>query len=165
MIDALGGSSDLGIDLHLLEKAYEDDKEIAEIESIEFQYKMLADFDDEIQLMLLQSSIETYEDQDSAAVEFKEMMDLWASGNEEEFSEYLNGVDYEEMTDEEIRIFERYNQEMTLNRNLNMADYAEQALSSGKEVFICVGSAHIIGDDAVADLLSQRGYKVERITK
>ena len=44
-----------------------------------------------------------------------------------------------------------------------LADFAEQALSSGKEIFICVGAAHIVGDGAVADLMSQRGYTVERV--
>ncbi len=164
MIEDLGGDAELGIDQHLIERAYEAEKEIVEIESVEFQYSMLGDFVDDIQLMLLQSSIEMYEDIDTAAAELEEMMDLWASGDEAAFTDYLNSDD-ETMTDEEIEIYERYDQIMVANRNMNMADYAEYALSSGKEVFICVGSAHILGDGAVADLLSQRGYKVERITE
>lgn len=165
MLEQLGGNAELGIDQHLLEKAYEDEKEIAEIESIELQYKMLADYDDDIQIMLLESSVEAYENLETTADELKEMMDFWASGDEKAFADYLSTVDLENATDEEIKTYERYDQVMVTERNLNMADYAEEALSSGKEVFICVGSAHIIGDDAVADLLSQRGYKVERITK
>lgn len=164
MIEQLGGNSELGIDQHLLEKAYETEKEIVEIESIEFQYSMLGDFDDEIQLMLLKSSVEMCEDIDTAAADLEEMMDLWASGDEKAFTAYLNDDD-ETMTDEEIEIYERYDQIMVTNRNLHMADYAEYALSSGKEVFICVGAAHILGDGAIADLLSQRGYKVERISR
>jgi uncharacterized protein YbaP (TraB family) len=45
-----------------------------------------------------------------------------------------------------------------------MADYAEEALKSGKEIFICVGAAHVVGEGAVADLLAQRGYTVELVT-
>ena len=41
-----------------------------------------------------------------------------------------------------------------------MTDFAEDALASGKEVFICVGAAHIVGDGAMAQLLAQRGYTV-----
>lgn len=35
----------------------------------------------------------------------------------------------------------------------------------GEEVFICVGSAHVVGEGAMADLLAKRGYKVELVTK
>ena len=67
------------------------------------------------------------------------------------------------MTQEEKAVYEKYNQAMVTDRNNSMAQYAENALASGKEVFICVGAAHIVGDGAVADLLSQLGYTVERI--
>jgi uncharacterized protein YbaP (TraB family) len=46
-----------------------------------------------------------------------------------------------------------------------MADYAEEAVESGKEVFICVGAAHVVGEGAMADLLEERGYKVELVKK
>jgi uncharacterized protein YbaP (TraB family) len=52
---------------------------------------------------------------------------------------------------------------MVTQRNISMADFAEEALDSGKEVFICVGAAHVVGPGAMADLLTQRGYTVEVI--
>lgn len=61
-------------------------------------------------------------------------------------------------------MYVEYNDAMMVQRNLAMADYAEEALASGKEVFICVGAAHVVGEGAMADLLAQRGYTVERIT-
>jgi len=91
------------------------------------------------------------------------MMDLWASGDESAFIAYLNTSD-DTMTDKEKQIYEKYNQAMLVDRNLAMANYAENALLSGKEVFICVGAAHIVGSGAVAELLAQRGYTVECIT-
>ena len=41
-----------------------------------------------------------------------------------------------------------------------MTDFAEDALASGDEVFICVGAAHVVGEGAMADLLAKRGYTV-----
>ncbi len=164
MIEEMGGDINLGIDRHLIDRAYDTEKEILEIESAEFQYKMLADFDDDIQIMLLQSAIEMYEDKDTASADMKEMMDLWASGDENAFISYLTITD-DTMTDEEKRTYEKYNQIMLINRNIAMADFATNALSQGKEIFICVGSAHIFGAGAMVDLLTQRGYKVERITQ
>ena len=46
-----------------------------------------------------------------------------------------------------------------------MADFTENALKSGEEVFVCVGAAHVIGVDSMIELLTDRGYTVERITE
>lgn len=162
MVMEMGGNADLGIDRHLLDMAYDTEKEIIEIESAEFQYKMLADFEDDVQIMFLKSAVQSYEEADETVAGLEKMMDLWAAGDESAFSEYLNASD-DTMTEEEKQTYEKYNQVMITDRNLAMADYAEEALSGGKEIFICVGAAHIVGEGAVAELLSQRGYLVERI--
>ncbi len=158
----LGADVNLGIDRYLINSASKENKEIIEVESAEFQYKMLADFDNEIQALLLASAVQSCQYPDIVKEDLKVMMDLWASGDEKAFAEYLNKSD-ETMTDEVKTVYERYNKAMITDRNLNMTDFAEQALSSGKEIFICVGAAHIVGDGAVADLMSQRGYTVERV--
>jgi len=163
MWEELGGNTNLGIDRHLTNAAYEAEKEVLEIESAEFQYKMLAGFDDEVQAMLLTSAVQSYENKNEASASVEMMMDLWASGDESAFIAYLNTSD-DTMTDKEKQIYEKYNQAMLVDRNLAMANYAENALLSGKEVFICVGAAHIVGSGAVAELLAQRGYTVECIT-
>lgn len=164
MVSELGGDVELGIDRHLINRAYGANKEIIEVESAEFQYQLLADFDDEVQVMLLESAVATYENKDEAAEALTEMMDLWASGDENAFAEYLKDSD-DTMTEEEKQIYARYEKAMTTDRNLTMTDFAEEALRSGKEVFICVGAAHIVGEGAMAQLLAQRGYTVECITK
>ena len=163
MTQEQGADSNLGIDRHLLDKAKKAGKEIAEIESAAFQYQMLAQFDDDVQLMILQSALASYENKEDAAAALKTLMDLWAAGNENDLEAYLNATD-SAMTDEEKAIYAKYNQAMVTDRNLTMAQYAEAALASGKEVFICVGAAHVVGNGAMADLLAQRGYTVECIT-
>ena len=124
MIEEMGGDINLGIDRHLIDRAYDTEKEILEIESAEFQYKMLADFDDDIQIMLLQSAIEMYEDKDTASADMKEMMDLWASGDENAFISYLTITD-DTMTDEEKRIYEKYNQELN-KEEMQLENKAEE---------------------------------------
>ena len=162
-IEQLGGDSELGIDRHLLEKAKDDGKEIDEIESAEFQYGMMADFSEELQIFLLESSVESYNDKDKAKKEVERMMDLWASGDEKAFAEFIAEED-DEITEKEQEIYEEYQNAMMVERNVSMADYAEDALASGDEVFICVGAAHVIGEGAMAELLTERGYTVEKIT-
>ncbi len=164
MLADLGGDPNYGIDKHLIDAAYDTEKEIIEIESAEFQYKLLANFEEDIQLMILESAVESYESKEEASAELAELMDLWASGDETAFAEYLNAYD-DTMTESEMQTIEKYNQAMITDRNLTMTAYAEEAISSGKEIFICVGAAHILGDGALADLLSERGYSVVRITE
>lgn len=164
MVTDIGGDPALGIDRHLIDAAYEAEKEIVEIESAQIQYKMLADFDEDIQLMMLESAVESYENKEETAEGLAALMDLWASGDERAFAAYLNTPDAT-VTEDEKALLEEYNRIMVTERNLTMAAYAEEALVSGKDTFICVGAAHVVGEGALADLLARRGYMVTRITK
>lgn len=162
--EKMGLNINLGIDRHLLDRAYENQKEILEVESAELQYQMMAGFSDDLQALLLEETVDMYENPKTAKSELDELMDIWAAGDEKEFSEYLSNED-QDMTTEEKQLYEEYIKAMFMDRNLSMTDYAEASLKSGKEVFICVGAAHIVGEGAVAELLKQRGYKVECITR
>ncbi len=164
MVTDIGGDPALGIDRHLIDAAYEAEKEIVEIESAQIQYKMLADFDEDIQLMMLESAVESYENKEETAEGLAALMDLWASGDERAFAAYLNAPDAT-VTEDEKALLEEYNRIIVTERNLTMAAYAEEALDSGKDTFICVGAAHVVGEGALADLLARRGYTVTRITK
>lgn len=158
----LGGDAKLGIDRHFLNLAKESGKTVLEIESAELQYSLMAGFSDELQCLTLESAVEQYENPEEARKDLKSMMDLWASGDEQAFADFLANDD-QNMTADEKEIYKEYKQIMITDRNLSMADWAENALSSGDEVFIVVGAAHVIGEGALADLLTQRGYTVERI--
>ena len=161
LMERLGADIRLGVDRHLLERARAAGKEILEVENALSQYQMLAGFSDELQALLLEASVALYNAPEAAREDLTEMMELWASGDEQAFAAYLAGSD-ENMTPEEALLYEEYNQAMLADRNLFMADYAEAALLSGKEIFICVGAAHVIGEGAMTQLLSERGYIVER---
>jgi len=164
LAEQLGSDANLGIDLHLLERAYTDKKQIIEIESAQFQYQMMADFSDELQAKLLEDSLEMYDNLELAKEDLNQLMDLWASGDEQAFAAYLASED-DDLTAEELPLYEEHNDAMIVRRNQSMTDYAENALKSGKEVFICVGAAHVVGNGAMAQLLAQRGYTVELITQ
>lgn len=152
----------LGIDTHLIERAYADGKEVLEVESAEFQYGMMADFSPELQELLLEGSVAYFSDLAAVKEDMKAMVELWANGDEAAFAAYLT-EEGEFSSEEERKLYEEYNNAMIVERNNAMTDYAETVLKSGKEVFICVGAAHIVGEGAMADLLRQRGYTVELV--
>lgn len=157
----MGVDFSLGIDRHLLNWAKEEKMPIYEIESAEFQYGMMAGFSDELQVYLLESALEGYEDPALLEEDLEDMLELWTSGDETAFKAYLS--EEGDIPPEEAALYEEYNRVMITDRNIGMTDYAEAALASGEEVFICVGAAHVVGAGAMADLLSQRGYTVELV--
>ena len=61
-------------------------------------------------------------------------------------------------------LYDEYTEKLITARNATMTEYAENALLSGKEVFLCVGAAHIIGEGAIAENLRQLGYTVELVS-
>lgn len=164
MMQDMDADVELGVDRHLLERAKAAKKEILEIESAELQYHWMAGFSLELQTLLLKSAVQMYQNPEASKADLQNMMDLWASGDEAAFAAYLATSDAN-MTPAEQALYEEYNEVMIDLRNQDMADYAEAALLSGEEVFICVGAAHVVGEGAMADLLAQRGYSVELVTK
>ena len=163
MLEQTEADSDLGIDMHFLNLAHEDDKKIIDIESAEFQYGMMAKFSESLQILLLEEIISEYEDINSFSNELDDLITLWSEGDEKEFAEFLNSDDDSVMTDEEKKLLEEYNQAMLTDRNISMSEFAQDCLKDGEEVFICVGAAHIVGEGAMADLLAEKGYTVEII--
>lgn len=156
---AAGVDETLGLDLNLILDARENEKTIEEIESVEFQYKMLSGFSDQIQEMLLISAIEAYENPELFTEETNKLLDLWAAGDEEALVEYLESED-DEMTDDEKKLYKEYQEKMIFDRNVSMTEYVEKALNSGKKTFVCVGAAHVVGEDGIIDLLEQKGYNI-----
>ena len=158
-----GALSEYGIDLNLLQMAKNDKKEILEVESAAFQYGMMADFSEELQPMLLQNAVENYENPEQTAEDCKILLDMWSSGDVAAFAEYLQEEDTFEDEGQRL-LYAEYTEKLITNRNQTMTEYAENALLSGKEVFLCVGAAHIIGEGAIAENLRQMGYTVKLVS-
>ena len=160
MIEKMGVDTSLGIDLYFLNRAHEEGKTILDVESAAFQYGMMAGYSEELQAMLLESSVASVELMEESKADMMQLVDAWATGNEAEFDALINAAPEFESPEEEV-LYNEYQNAMITQRNLNMADFAEDALKSGEEVFIVVGAAHIVGAGAMAELLAERGYTVE----
>jgi len=153
------GDSALGIDMFFLTDAKENGKEIREIETMTSQLTMSTGFSQELQLLLLEQAVEEAGKLEEYKTELIELMDLWASGDEEAFNAYLNEAPEFE-SDEEAALYAEYNDAMITSRNEKMTQYAKDALASGEEVFICVGAAHVLGSTGMVQQLRELGYTV-----
>lgn len=160
MTEEFGYDSDIGIDVTLIEEAEEADKEILEIESVTFQFNMQVSFSDEIQEMLLESAVSGYGTEE-AEEELEEMVECWINGDEEKLVELITSE--EGATKEQKKLLKEYNQIMLYDRNEGMADFIIDALEEDEDVFVCVGAAHVVGEDGIVDLLRKAGYIVTRV--
>ena len=145
-----------GIDLFFLGLAAEENKEVREVESLEFQYDLMTGFSDELMALIIGSYVE---DPQVSADETLQLYEVWLAGDEAAFAE----LSEEEAPEEEAELYAEYTTKLVAERNISMADSAEDYLARGGTGFFVVGAAHIIGEGACAELLAQRGYSVERI--
>ncbi len=157
-----GYDAQTGIDMTLLNMAKDEEKTILEVESVEFQYNMLASFSPELQEALLQEAVDTY-GSPQVKVYMDNLLKSWCEGDEATLLIYLEEENSESPDPEMQKLLEEFNTAMETDRNIAMADYAENILKSEDKVFICVGMAHILGEGAMVDLLQQRGYTVEAV--
>lgn len=164
-VDSLSASAaqldaKLGLDSYFLNLAHNENKEIYEVESMDFQMDMLMNFSDDIYSMLFES----YKDEtkDTQAKALLECYDLWSAGKIEKLLDTFVD-DEEEITAEEKKIYDEYLNIMLYDRNVGMEKAVKKFLDEKKNVFFVVGAAHFAGDKGIISLLENDGYKIERV--
>ena len=137
-----GFSPDSGIDMHFLHEA--EGQRVDQLESIEFQFKLLGSASDSEQQEFLSGALKgaddigqterSYESGDVAALE-------------------------SEISKQEPR---SYYQRLIDDRNPAMTDKVAAYLDGHETVFVVVGIAHVIGDNGIAKSLERRHFNVEQ---
>ena len=153
-------STEYAMDTLLINRAYDLEIPVLEVESAEYQISMMADMSDELYIALIEETLGISKTLYGAALNSSYM--LWLSGNEEA----LLGIDLEEYGVESEYVspeVAEFNEKLIDTRNKGMTEKALEYLSDGETVFFAVGSAHLIGEGGVAASLRDVGYNVERI--
>ena len=152
-------SGDMGLDKYFLMKAHNDDKEVYEVEGMEFQFDLFAELSDDVYSML-------FESRENATVEgdldeLEKLHDAWASGD----LEYIENASNEEIEtdDKYAAAIEEYPTEIYTNRNKVMTESVEEFLKGDKNTLFIVGAAHYAGDEGIISQLEKDGYTVERV--
>lgn len=150
--------AEYGVDLHFLQRAIEDDKEIVELETIEDQYDMLTGFPLNLQVNTLEQYVAAYEEQ---AGWLNELSYNWIHGNEESSQDRFVKM----MSESFDAADETFKYEMNDRRNIDMANTIDDLLqqNSGQTYFAIVGTAHVVVEPAIPSELEKKGYDVERI--
>jgi len=155
-------SMEIGMDRTLIQHCYEKNIEVRDVESAELQYGLLAGFSDELNLLLIENTLDSLEDYSEA---IDRLYGAWLAGSYEGLMEVLEEEDEgsEELTEAQKALLEDYNDKMLTQRNLGMRDKAVQWLEAGDKVFFAVGAAHLMDEDGLVALLRAAGYTVEQV--
>jgi uncharacterized protein YbaP (TraB family) len=140
----------LGIDKYFLDKADKVKKRVVEIESAEGQMKLISGITAE----MLENAVATQAKQDPQE-SGKRLQEVWIAGDTIQMEKITREMTASDPAD--------FSAAMLRDRNLHMADVAEQFLKGKETAFVVVGAAHMVGADGVVKLLETRGYKVEQV--
>jgi len=147
----LGLDSSKGIDQHFLNKAHENGKTVAELESMEFQMDLISSFDDRLQESLIMTAVTDIEKRrdDVASIVY-----AWKSGN----APLMESLVFNSLKKkpELAPVYEK----MFSHRNKAMASNIVRMAASGDKLFVVVGAGHLVGEKGVVRLLEEKGFTV-----
>lgn len=147
-------SSDCGIDIYFMNLAEDDNKPILGAETFEQQMAFLTIYGPETWQHVLGAAL----DVTGQAELLEELYANWRLGDEAAIEEaVLHSMREGAENSEAIR--QNYDF-IIIERNGRMTDAAETCLKDGKNVFMVVGLAHLVGEDGVVAQLRDRGYDV-----
>lgn len=148
----MGFSQQLGIDTYITKQATNLNKTILSLESIEFQLGLFTN-DPEVSQLLLTDTIENWQEN----VKVSEcLVQSWQAGNKQQLAELaLQSAIGEELGDQFI-----------YQRNRDWAD----KLNTGSFIadghyLVVVGALHLVGEDNLIELLSEKGFTVSQLSK
>ncbi len=153
---------EFSMDRSLIRYCYEKKIEVRDVESAEFQYALLASFSDELNLLLIDSTLNGL---DTYGAGVDALYGAWLSGDYDRIVGVLNEESggSGDLTEEQAALLEDYYDQMLARRNLSMSDKAVAWLEAGDQVFFAVGAAHLVDEGGLVELLRAGGYTVEQV--
>lgn len=145
-----------GIDLHFLRKAIAQKRPVDEFETVEFQLAIDSKLSEDVQDKLLQVTLLEMKDTEKMMAS---IFQAWKAGDMEQMEKVAvhQSVDNPELIP--------FTMALLNNRNLAMAAKIEPFLKAkGSPLFVAVGSAHMVGETGLVNLLRKRGFEVEQVT-
>ena len=155
-----------GVDEYFLNLAKKDKKEIIDVESFEFQTNLLSSFSDRLYEIEIENVINNYEKNIEM---LKKLYKIWKNGDSEELlvllTMDLTDEELAKLSEEDKQLIENYNIELVDKRNVGMKNKLEEFFENNQKVFFMVGTAHLVGEKGIANLLIQDGYSVKQVNK
>ncbi|HYI43641.1 MAG TPA: TraB/GumN family protein [Sphingomicrobium sp.] len=143
----LGMTNAQGSEAVLTKAAKAASKPIGNLESVDFQIKMMADLPEKSQIEMLEQTLDQAHEMGKS---FERMKALWTAGDAEGFAKLMHEMNASSP--------EAYDAIFT-KRNANWAEWVDKRLDKPGTVFVAVGTGHLAGKNSVQELLEKRGIK------
>ena len=150
-----GIEKDLGIDVVLLDSAANSGKEIIALETPKEQVQSFSDVADSNETSGISYLETTFKEFENLKPMLKSILHAWKTADIKALQELLKT---ENMTKTE----EKLNQKIYNERNFKMAAKVEEFLKTNKKIFVVVGVGHLILEDNVLEILSKKGYSIQK---
>lgn len=116
------------------------------------QFGFFAGLSRDIQVDFLTVTMEQIEENPTA---LDELVNAWAAGD----VSTLDQIFHDGMRETDQEVYDV----LILNRNVNWANQIETLMSGSGSAVIVVGAGHLVGENGVPNMLTERGYSVERV--
>lgn len=150
-LQQVGFDPQLGVDMHFYQRGVRQGKRVIGLETMEDQINVFDSLTAEQQVEFLRG---TLDEMDRATGQMEEIATVWATGDIERLSEMLN---------ESLKDQPELTEKLLFERNRNWIPKIEELLAGDEPAIVIVGLGHMVGEGSVTELLSARGYTVERV--
>ena len=142
-----------GIDMHFLNQVAQQQR-IEELETADFQISLLAGATDQEQQQMLTM---TLKNSDKEKESLGKIQTAYFSGDPAQLLKLSREEEEQSMPPSLMK-------KLVDDRNVTMAAKLADYLKAKEQTFVVVGALHLIGDKGVAQLLKEKGYRVEIMT-
>ncbi len=147
-LQKLGLDPQQGLDMHFNALARKQGKEVAALETVDFQIALITDLPKEEGELMVKS---TLEESTHVKSEITGLLKAWETGDSASLEKILN-----EATQKAPALFKR----LLTDRNHRWLPKIEEWLSGEKTTMVIVGAGHLVGKEGVVELLRAKGLKV-----
>ncbi len=151
-LQKLGITSESGVEAHYSQRATQDGKPQGALESVAEQIAFLSEMGSGYEDRFVELSLA---DLDKIQPEINQMISAWKNGDSQQLSNQLLARYQKEVP----ALYQR----LIVQRNLNWLKPLRLLLSTAETEWVLVGSAHLLGQDGLPNLLAAQGYTVERL--
>jgi uncharacterized protein YbaP (TraB family) len=146
-----------GIESFLLTAANAKGIDVAELESADYQLALFNTLDDAAAERYLREALRDLSDGTSLR-QARATIDAWNSGDADALDNVITTA-----TSGDTVLSEFTRSTLLGKRNPEMASRIELIMKDGKTAFVAIGLLHLLGTSGLPQLMSQRGYQVERM--
>ena len=144
-----------GVDAYLISQAKAKGKPVIELESVDFQLKLMEGLSPAEQEAFLQGTLLSLKDR-----QFKRTLDAleaaWKAGDSKRLEEAA------EESQRGLPMAAVLNDKIVHSRNPALVNKVEQLIASGKIPFVAVGALHLTGSRGMLKLLADKGYQLKQ---